>query len=459
MVLDSAKEIVSLILISFFLSLQNITAQNVISENANLNDVFSTVFQTILGDRNGDDGKLVQVGVGSSNHATHFKDASIKANDVLTPLLNNLISENVSSFPLSATAAGRTWDLSTGQPVSILESLGPIFAETGKTLGKGKINLGLNYSYLDLSKFRGLGTDEMEFVFTHIDAGNPPTPPLGNNPNESDLLSIKLNLNVNASIAAFFATYGVTEKFDIGIAIPVISISMDGGSEGALATINSFTFPRLGEPNHLFGDKENPRFTENVIYNAQNTGLGDITLRLKYSFAKGDGVNFATLVDTRLPTGDPENFRGTGKVNVRVLGIFSKQINDFTPHVNVGYEFRGSDFDSNEIEFAIGFDQKIVSGLTFAFDILGEINHDESQALKFSNEDITIVDHTDLLQMTRIVKENNIPDLNDNVFNLAAGFRVAPSKNLIFLANALVPLNEGGLRSNIIPTAGLAFSF
>lgn len=437
------------------------------AQDNNLNTTFTRLFQRILGDENGEGGALAIVKVFNAqgqevaNHAEHFKDASLEAVNVLTPALNSLIAGNVSSFPLSSTSAGVTFDFSTGLPVSISESMGPIFAETGKTLGKSKFNIGLNYTFLDLANFRGIKTQDLGFVFTHEDVLNSG---LGDTPNESDLLNIELGLDLDASIFVYYTTFGVTKNFDIGIAVPVINISMNGPAH---ASIDSYTLANGGSANHMFigGTTNNPLLEQSFDYSESAWGLGDVTLRLKYSFLQGAGVNLAALVDVRVPTGDEENFMGTGKPNVRVIGIMSKKLGDFTPHLNVGYDARMADLDSDEVEFAAGFDQRIGKGLTFAMDILGEFDINTEEAITFP-EPVSITDqyrneNRELVaSYERTVERTNIPVLdNDNLLNAALGFRFSPAESVILLGNVLIPMNDAGLRAPIVPTAGITISF
>ncbi len=402
-----------------------------------------------------------EIQLSPGNHGNHFRRAAGLADSVLAPALNSLIGGNVSSFPLSSTSVGVSFDFSTGQPVSIVESLGPIFAETGRTLGKGKINAGVNYTYLNLSDFRGIKTEDMRFTFTHVDLSKDGT--LGENVNESDIMDVTLGLDVNASIFAFFATMGITKNLDIGVAIPTINVSMEGD---ARAVINSFTLAAIDTANHHFGeDPLNPKLESTRNYKESASGIGDLTVRLKYSFAQGKGVNLAALLDVRLPTGDPDDFLGAGETNVRLMGILSKKFGDFTPHLNMGYDYRRADTDSDEFEFAAGFDQKLLSGLTFAIDILGEVDLNKDEAISLFPGSVTIVDRIkndageEIGQNERHVDLSNIPERdNDNIFNAAFGLRYAPSERIILLGNILVPLNDGGLRSNVAGTVGLAIS-
>lgn len=423
---------------------------------AQLNTVFQEKFDEILVDA------FLQSG-SPGEHGSHFIEAAMRAADELTPALNSFIAGNISSFPLSSTSAGVTFDFSTGQPVSISESLGPIFAETAKTLGKGKINFGFNYTLLSPSRIRGLNTSDMRFSFTHLDVDEKAGEFLGANPNESDVLDVGLGLNLDASIFAFYLTAGITNNLDIGLAIPLVNLTMEGE---ILAEMNSFTWTALGEANHRFGGTgTEPELNYTTSYSDNAAGIGDLAVRLKYSFLRGAGSNFAMLVDARVPTGDAANFLGTGKTNVRVLGIFSQKFGDFTPHLNVGYDYRSADLDSDELEFAIGFDQKLAPGLTFAFDILGEIDLDDSEGVQLFPGTTTIRDQLpsgntgQVGSIFRTIKNSNVPDdISDDVINTAAGFRYAPSDRVQFLANILVPLNNGGLRSNLAATIGMSLS-
>ena len=327
---------------------------------AQLNTIFENAFNQFL----------ILETEGPGEHGTHFEDAAKIASKELAPALNNLIAGNISSFPLSSTTAGISFDFSSGQPVSISESLGPIFAETAKTVGKRKMNFGFNYTFLNFSKLRGLDTKEIKINFFHQDVN---APGLGDSGNESDVMTVDLDLNIDASIYAFYITAGITNNLDISVALPLISLNLSGNPT---AIFDSFTLISTDTANHHFGgDFLNPKLDNEIEYeNGSVTGIGDIAVRLKYNLLQGEGIHLAAMLDTRIPTGDEKNFLGTGKTNARLLVLLSKKIGDFTPHANIGYDSRGATDDSDEFEFAIGFDHKVISGLTFAFDVLGEID-------------------------------------------------------------------------------------
>lgn len=414
---------------------------------AQLNKQFSNIFSEILD-------KRLRRSVGL--HGMHFIEASKEADRLLTPALNSLVVGNISSFPLSSTIPAVTFDFSTGVPVSITETLGPIFSETAQTIGKGRIGIGFNYSYLSLSKYRGLSTEDMRFTFVHQDITQDST--LGDNPTENDVIDMLLGLDVNANIFALYATAGVTNNLDVGVAIPIINVSLSGT---AVAVINSYTFGRLGQAFHYFGgDSLHPVLNTRVPYDASATGIGDIAVRIKYTIARGRNIDAAALVDVRLPTGKEEKFLGTGKTNVKILGILSARVSDFAPHLNFGYEKRSADFQSDRFEFRAGFDHKVLSSLTFAFDLLGTIDVNSSKAIKLFPGTRTVIDEVPNGEYAREIDLSNIPERdNDNTYSVSAGFKYAPSERVVLLVNLLVPMNDGGLRSSVAPTVGLSMNF
>jgi len=435
--------------------------------NAQLNSVFSDMFRTILGPAS------LQKAGGQANHQNHFLHSDTVANDQLVPALNSLIAGNVSSFPLSSTGAGVIYEASagldpvTGLPLPAATSLGPIFGETARPLGAGKVALEVSYTYLDLASFRGLPTNQMQFAFTHqeVRTGGKVDSVLGLNANESDVITVTTDLHARAQIGALSATVGVTKDLDIGVALPLISITLSGTAH---AVISSYSFAVGGFANHYFGgDSLHPVLQTSYPYHRTATGIGDLAFRAKYSFARGGSLDAAALLDVRLPTGKTEDFLGTGKVTTRVWGILSRRIGEVTPHINVGYLRDPADFQSDAVEFRAGFDSKFFANLTFALDILGHIDLTTSKAIHLAPGSTTIYDHPGKYPTTdssgvapRQVPNSNIPDSNtDNIYSAAVGFRYSPAERFVLVFNMLVPLNNKGLRAALAPTLGFSASF
>ena len=420
---------------------------------AQLNRVFDTLFNDILRQ-----GFQLSPGV----HADHFLPAADEASNALTPALNSLIAGNISSFPLSSNVAGVIISVVDGQPIITRGSMGPIVAETAATLSPGELVVGFNATHLSLNSFRGLPLEDMRFTFLHEDILDPG---LGDSPNESDIVNISLGLEADANIFVLYATYGVAPNLDVALAIPFVNVRLKGE---ARAVVESFTFVR-GGANHFFdGTREDPDLEKVKSYDESAAGIGNIAVQLKYRLPPVSLFDAGLLLDVRVPSGDEGDFLGTGSASARGLLLVSGTVGDFNPHLNLGYDYRGSDFDSDELEVVVGFTQKLAEGLTFALDFLGEFDLEPAEAVHLLPGEVTITDHVPVtnengevvLTNVRTIPRSNVPDQNyDHTLNASVGVWIAPTNNFQLLVNLIIPLQDDGLRSSVAPTVGLSLSF
>ena len=387
-------------------------------------------------------------------HKEHFKPANIAASIAVINSLNNFIGTSVSSFPLSSTVAGLTFDFSSGRPVSTSTSLGPIFSERAQTLGSGLFNMGFNFTYINFTKIRGIDTENLRLSFSHQDVGDPG---FGDSANEFDVINFFMNLDVNASIFAFYFSFGVTDNLDIGVAIPMVNVSIKATP---LVEIDSYTFVNNDSANHHFGDDvANPVLQKrSTPIDDDATGVGDIALRAKYNFLKDKDVDLAALVEYRLATGEAKDFLGSGESRIKLALIASRSFGDFTPHVNLAYEIKNSKTQRDRFAVVIGYDQKLSETLTLALDFIGEYElEDPIEDQVFP--DPLVVARPDG-SYTKTVSYTNLPNSrSDNIINGSIGFKFNPKKSLMIIGNVFFPLNEGGLRADFIPTIGAEFSF
>lgn len=417
------------------------------SENlrGSLEQVFSDVLDLQLG--------------GPGAHGDHFKPANVGASATIIDALGNFISASASSFPLSSTTPGVVFDFSSGVPVAATTSAGPIFAENATTLGKGSLTFGGTVSRLNLAKLRGIRTQDMVFAFTHADVGDPG---LGDSPNEYDYIELSMDLDLAATVAAFQATYGLMDRIDLGIAVPFVSVTMQGDP---VARLNSYTFASTSAANHYFegGTPDAPVLTlRPPPLDESASGIGDISLRGKAHLYAGSRGDIALLLEARLPTGDETNFLGSGSASFKTMFITSGQWGGINPHLNLAYDRRSSDFERDQFEFTWGFDQKATDALTIVVEWAGEFElGDEIGELKFPGlTPVGVYEGADgKTYAAQYVTPSNIPNrANDNIMNSAVGIKYTPSPKLTLLANVIFPLNDGGLRSSWIPTVGLSIS-
>ncbi|MHB1225622.1 MAG: hypothetical protein ACYC2G_16465 [Gemmatimonadaceae bacterium] len=301
----------------------------------------------------------------------------------------------------------------------------------------------MNTTGLSYDKLRGVSTGALAVNLAHQDVG---TPGLGDPAFEDDVVGIVLDMNLDLQVTTLLATYGLTDDVDVSVAVPVIHASLNGRGLGTVSAA-------AGAPSglHFFGTVENPSFTAASAVDGSSTGLGDVAARIKVRLPQlGTRVATAFLGDVRIPTGDADEFRGTGDLSARGLFVLSSSINSFSPHLNAGYALRTGDAQNDAVLATAGFDQLVTPAVTLAVDVLSEWQVGSSEVrlpppIVFTSPALTI-DGT------------NIPDRRDNLVGLSAGGRFL-WRGFTLVLNGLFPLTDTGLQSNFVWTAGLERSF
>lgn len=378
-------------------------------------------------------------------HGRHYIPSAESGNAAIISFLGSAVGSNVSNIPISATTSGVTYRFEGGAPVRTNVSAGPIFAERAQTLGRGRLLVGANASSIRFNSMRGVPLSALDFNFTHQDI-NPPGE--GDPVFENEYITVRTSLDVNVFATVAFATYGVTDRIDLGVAVPFVSTSIDGTSLGQVV-------PFGPNPAHYFGGTaDNPDLSAVATVNGSASGIGDVALRAKVNLSSSGTARtgFALLGDVRLATGNEDNFLGSGKTSARILGILSGRYGDFSPHANAGVALRSSDDQTNAILATAGFDHLLVPWATFAFDVISEWQMGDAKLTLPSPVQFT-------KPFERTIYPSNIPDRRDDLLNASVGAKLASSKGITFIANALLPLNRGGLRASTLWMLGAEYGF
>lgn len=377
----------------------------------------------------------------TNGHGDHFVPDIIANNGAILEFLTDAIAASVANLPLSATTSGATFRFVGGLPVRTSSSLGPIFGERAQTLGRGRFVVGANMTGLNFTSLRGVPLNQITLNFSHDDV---PPEGLGQPLRENDVLQVRLDLNLNVLVTTFFTTWGITDRVDVGLAVPMVHTSLTGRSAGQF-------FPFGIPTSHFFaGDSANPVLTASAATFGSATGVGDIVLRTKWSVSTTEDGGVAVLADARLPTGSDEDLTGSGHFSLRGLLLASTRFGDFSPHLNLGYAIRGGRNDA--VLASTGFDQPLSDWATLAADVLAEWQVGES-SLTLPNV-VTIT-----YPVERTVTPTNIPNMKDHRVYGSFGMKFRTPGGPIVVANALIPLRRGGLESPFIWTLGIDGNF
>jgi hypothetical protein len=351
-------------------------------------------------------------------------------------VLSAALGIQISNFPLGSSAGGFTWtfDPSVGAFTRATSSFGPVFAERAMTVGRNKLNFGLNYQLATFDEIEGVkvrnGDVKFYTQFPAIDSVG-----------EDSLL-----LDVSSNTVGFFLNYGVTDRLDVGFVLPFITVNMD-------ATVRFNFVDSQGQ--------QSGTFVETRSGGRSKSGFGDIVARAKYNVWKQPGGGAAVGFDWRLPTGDEDNLLGIPGTQYKLYGIYSTTFGRFNPHANVGYTFsngnKATPQDSgnpvlfpppDEFNYAFGLDVAVQPKLTIAGDIVGRQYRDILRL-----EEITVFGNPAFTEFDL----SDTDTLNMTLASIGAKYNIWG--NLLVTGNVLFPFTKGGLRDKFTPVIGLDYSF
>jgi hypothetical protein len=222
-----------------------------------------------------------------------------------------LFTVELTSIPIASSSGGFVYRFSRtlGTVERASDSFGPFFTERTLRNGKRQLSVGLTYQLAEFTTLQG----------ADLEAGTFPT----NTARFADQLlpfSVDtLSLQLDVKIVTGFASYGITDRLDVGVAVPITSIHFSG------RRVNTF----------------NGVSTLQSAKSDTATGFGDLLLNGRFRVSGDTGTGIAIGSDLRFPTGRKEDLLGTGKAAWRLMGIGSLDRPPFAVDVNGGFGVGG----------------------------------------------------------------------------------------------------------------------
>lgn len=218
---------------------------------------------------------------------------------------------------------------------------------------------------------------------------------------DSTLSSPPLNVNLELStqILGLSALYGITEDWEAGLFIPFVCHESDSDVYRG----ESLLFSTGG----------------------RTEGLGDIILLSKYRLASGEDWIWSLGGRLKTPTGDEDEHLGTGETDVLIQCLLTHRFGDLEANLDVGYWWNGYGRDYDAIRYRAG----VAYGLTSRVSLLGELVGSYSEEEIFDTVDAGL------------------------------GLKINPAGGVVIQAGVRFPLDEDGLRADVIPNFGLEWRF
>ena len=385
---------------------------------------------------------------GGVSHSAHFNSAfESEFSQFGTALTGQIVS-----LPLPAPASGFTYQFDAGLGVFTrsTSTFGPILAERADTIGARRVSLGFAYQRLAFDSIESMDLKSIPAVFTHDNAEL--------RGGREDVITTVNAIDSKVGRSAAFITYGVTNKRDVSIAVPYITVDMVVVSDATIHRIGT-TIPEI----HFFRAADDS-IGDRRIFTAfgHASGIGDITVRMKQRINSNPKNGLALGLDLRLPTGDERNLLGTGAAGLQPFAAWSANYETFSPHINLGYQWNGSSILGGDLDsgvagglpdvgvYAVGAVIAVHPRVTAAVDLLGRYIIDTPRVRR---DEFHALDGRSVFP--------NITFASGGIHEVsgAVGLKINLAGRLLVNTNLLVRLNNAGLRDKVSPLVGIEYAF
>jgi len=228
--------------------------------------------------------------------------------------LNRALALQVTLFPLNAGWSGLDrLGPEGGSPEGPGWAVGSVFAEPATTGGRGRFRVSFTQQYVTYEALDGVGLrgSDINLYFEHDDccpagrgvpgATTDLTPEF-----ERDLLVETLSIDIDRNVFTVFADYGVTDRLDVGLALPIVKVNAQARVTSRILR----TATAAARSTHQFDIIELANRT--TYGRGYAAGLGDLVVRAKVSAFQRATQALSGILAVGFPTGDPDDLLGTG---------------------------------------------------------------------------------------------------------------------------------------------------
>jgi hypothetical protein len=357
-------------------------------------------------------------------------------NEAVTPIVERLALRGI-DLPATATTPAFTYefDFESGVPVRTSQSLGPTFVERAETVGTHRLAIAVSHLYADLDKFDG-----HDFADDVVTAG---VRQLGNIQVGGAFVADDFSLETH--VTSVSATFGLTAAWDVNVLVPIVqtSLAVDGTSAAIVEQggIRSEAHAHVG-------------FEDSAV------GLGDVLVRTKLRVVDAEIARVALGLAIRTPSGSAKDFQGLGDTIVTPSVIVSRAFGRHDVHLNLGVDCNADDLERTRARYAAGVSLQPWERLAFLLDVIGSSSFTDDE-FSFPAEVGSIKQLFGNDALIRSVTRDSVTAFvpRSDVVDFAFGVKANPVGTLVTYVSAIVPLTHDGLRAEVIPSAGIEWSF
>ena len=341
------------------------------------------------------------------------REAALATSDTISRALG----ANLATLPVTSSSGAFVYRLNPalGTMERATQSFGPFFIERALTAGRHQASFGMTYQFLHFTSLDGRSLRDGSLVTT-ANQFTDETAPF-----DVD----QLTLNVDASVATLYGNVGMTDRIEIGFAVPFVALMLDG------SRVNTY---------------RGRTFTQ-ATASARATGLADMVVRTKYTLVDDNASGLAAAVDVRLPTGRREDLLGSGSAALKFSGIGSIDRGRTSAHANGGVSVGGL---TREISYGTAVTYAATGRVSVVGELLG-------RWLDSPGHIVSVTAPHPRLQGVQTMRLT--PDASSlHIMTAMPGFKWNLTDTWVLAGNVSVPLTKGGLTAPFTPFIGLDYA-
>lgn len=355
-------------------------------------------------------------------------DRDREAAEATRDTLTRALLSTVATLPVGTSSSGFTYQFNPalGTLERASETFGPFFVERALTSGAGQASFGFTFGYASFHSLDGHDLTDGQFITVARQFRD-----------EAEPFDIEtLTLNVTTQTATVYGSIGLTDRIDVGVAVPFVRLDVSG-------TRNN-TYDPTGESAARLG-----RTLLQARATAEALGFADVAVRTKVRLTPaGSPGAFAAGVEVRLPTGREEDLLGAGELALRFQGLASAETGRTTLHGNVT-------FGTGGIGREVSYGGAVAVAATPQFTVVGEVLARRIAGVQRISEVIAPHPRINGVDTLRL-----IPNGGDQTNAFAVtGFKWNVGGTWLLHGHVLWPMTDTGLTAAFTPTVALDYSF
>jgi len=333
--------------------------------------------------------------------------------------ISTFLRSELTTLPVTSSASGFTYRIDPalgGVPVRTTGTFGSFFTERSLTIGRLQLSLAATYQGMSFDEIdgRNLRDGTLRATASRLTSDQVPF----------DVETVTLRIHTDTITVA--ANYGVTERFELGAALPLERLTITG------QRIDTYRGTPLLQ----------------AVVSANASGAGDLVVRGKLNLVQRGAAGMAVGAEGRLPTGSAANLLGAGEATVKPRLMLSMETSRIAVDSNVGYLFGGI---SDELDYSAAVTNAGAHKIT----IVGEL---AGRRLNAAGHLVEVVSRHPVLAGVETVRLSAVEQATNRVVAVA-GFKWNARATWLVTANVARSLTSSGLTARWMSTIGAEYAF